>query len=278
MKISGFVLFTTASATLLACAEGNGPNRTVSLSFAGRAASITAPAVFAAPAATSTAADALVITKAQVVLRKVELKTSAEDDCEHNPNPSSCAEFEAGPFLFDIPTDTSIKTEVTVQVPNGTYRELEFQIHKVSSNSPDEAAFRTAHPEFVDQSVRVTGTFNGTAFTFESDVTAVQEMALNPALVVTDSVLSTNLTVRINLGDWFRAADGSVIDPATAGKGGANENVVKDNIRRSLRAFEDRNHDGDDDHGEHEAQDSTGDHSGDGEHGGGSGGHGGDHS
>jgi hypothetical protein len=38
------------------------------------------------------------------------------------------------------------------------------------------------------------------------------------------------------------------VDPATGNKGGANESLVKENIKQSIEAFEDENHDGHDDH------------------------------
>jgi hypothetical protein len=39
------------------------------------------------------------------------------------------------------------------------------------------------------------------------------------------------------------------VDPATANVGLTNEVLVENNIRGTLRAFEDENHDGTDDHG-----------------------------
>jgi hypothetical protein len=245
-------LILVGSIALAGCSDSNAPGHALSLSFAGRSASVAgSSSILAAPAATATTADVLVIDKAQVVVRKIELKSSEEDDCEDQPQSTSCAEIKAGPVLVDVPTTAGAKPEITVVIPAGTYQELEFKIHKVSSSDTADASFRAANPDFVDKSVRVTGTFNGTAFTFESDVTAVQEMDLNPALVVTDSKANTNLTVNFTLDSWFRAPDGSLIDPSTANKGGVNEMLVKSNIRRSLRAFEDEDHNGDDDHDEH---------------------------
>ena len=40
-----------------------------------------------------------------------------------------------------------------------------------------------------------------------------------------------------------------VIDPSTANPGGANEGAVKDNIKHSVKAFRDENHDGDEHNG-----------------------------
>jgi hypothetical protein len=39
------------------------------------------------------------------------------------------------------------------------------------------------------------------------------------------------------------------VDPSTANHSGANEGLVKENIKTSLDAFEDEDHDGTDDHG-----------------------------
>jgi hypothetical protein len=48
---------------------------------------------------------------------------------------------------------------------------------------------------------------------------------------------------------WFRRGDGSLVDPATANKGGANEDLVEENIERSIEGFEDDDRDGRDDSG-----------------------------
>lgn len=49
---------------------------------------------------------------------------------------------------------------------------------------------------------------------------------------------SKNITIQFDLSTWFKSGT-TVINPATANAGGANENVVRNNIRASLRAIED---------------------------------------
>ena len=44
-------------------------------------------------------------------------------------------------------------------------------------------------------------------------------------------------------------AQGNLVDPATANADGPNEELVENNIQRSLNVFEDDDHDGEDDHG-----------------------------
>lgn len=130
----------------------------------------------------------------------------------------------------------------------GTYNEFEFKIHKPEDDDSN-AAFLAAHPDFDGVSIRVTGTWNGTAFTYTSDLDAEQETALVPPLVVTETG-TADFTLFIDIGTWFRFGDGSLIDPSSANKGGANEGTVKSNIENSFQSFEDEDHDGSDDHGE----------------------------
>lgn len=243
---------------LFACAEGTGPGTApkVSLSFATRVPSRSGAAApgyegFSSPASDTLrdGTSTLIITRAQMVLREIELERQEVADCDVEPKPAGCEDFETGPALIDLPLAPGATPQVEVDIPPGTYVEVEFEIHKVSGDDPADAAFRQAHPDFAGKSIRVQGTFNGVSFTYETDLDVEQELDLVPPLVVTDTTTRTNLTIRVVLADWFRSADGKLIDPATANKGGANENLVKENIKRSMKAFEDRDRDGDEQEG-----------------------------
>ena len=100
-------------------------------------------------------------------------------------------------------------------------------------------------------SVQVDGTFNGVGFSFTSDLSAEEEIELSPALAVAESA-TTDLTLLVDLDRWFRNGAGLLVDPATANVGLANESLVESNIRATLHAFEDEDHDGTDDHGGHD--------------------------
>ena len=87
-----------------------------------------------------------------------------------------------------------------------------------------------------------------------------------PPLVVSD-VGTTDITLFIDIGTWFRASDNMLIDPSSANAGGPNESTVENNIRNSFNSFEDEDHDGCDDHGDGDHGDGgngDGDHSGEG--------------
>src|SRR3954470_5585089 len=129
-------------ASLVACAgDSTGPNGaagSVSLSFSATGASTTASRTSLGTATLSNAlvgsssVDALVITKAQLVLARLELQragsqcTSETEAGDDNPSSTeSCAELELAPTVIDLPVNGSVVNELAVAVPAGTYTALE---------------------------------------------------------------------------------------------------------------------------------------------------------
>ncbi len=249
-----------ASATILAAAllgcsgDSAGPAGTgrLTIQLAGRS-SVTAVPTYTA------SADVITITGVQIVARKIRLERAAGtcpatspatgpqagpdagDDDGHGDK--ECAEVRLDPMLLDPPVDATAKAVVTVDLPEGTYRELKIQIHKPTSSSADQA-FLTLHPEFTNISIKVVGTFNGTPFTFTSAVTAEVEIELpKPVIVVAGT--PTALTIQVDLSKWFVASGAGLLNPI-----GTSQQVraqIEQNIRASFHAFEDRDHDGHED-------------------------------
>jgi hypothetical protein len=231
---------------LAACADstGIGGARPVSLSFSTLSMS-PAPAAAARYALVGTA-DPLVITKAQLVFSKSELERAGvtcvgtvelDDD--------SCPDMKMGPMLVTLPLDGTVKTELTVSIPAGSYDEYESDIDAIKSETEgqgnDAAAFLAANPQFRGVSIRVEGTYNGTPFVYTTDVETGLKLAFTPALTVDGA--ANNLTVHVDIPSWFRNGTTS-IDPVSANAGGANKQIVDDNIKRSFKVFEDDDRDG----------------------------------
>jgi hypothetical protein len=245
-------MMTTAAlaALAVACSDGTGPNgnRTVSLSFTtgfGGGAQFSRTGMLDDTLVTN--GDTLIITSAQIVLRNIELKRVDDDGCESlgMDDDDGCEEFSTGPMIVTLPLNGGVATAITIAPDTGSYDEVEFEVHKPESGGDDDAILN-ANPDFDGVSIRVRGSFNGVAFTFESDLDVEQENKLPKPIVVSETTTSTNVTMSVNLDAWFRTAGGSLIDPGTANKGGQNESVVKENIKVSFRAFEDHDRDGDD--------------------------------
>jgi len=243
------LLLPTLAGLIMACSDTGAPTPALSLSFATQA-----PAGVSARIAPSfsiqndtfiVGTNTLIITKAQLVLRNIRLKQRETAACgDSEPRPAGCEEFKAGPIVLDLPLTPGASPQVTVTIPPGTYDKVEFKIHKVSDK---DTAFVAANPTFANKSIHVEGTYNGTAFTFDTDLDVEQEMELATPLVIADTTTSTNLTVRVDVSTWFKTAAGALIDPSTANNGGANNGVVTENIQHSFKAFRDKEHDGGDD-------------------------------
>jgi hypothetical protein len=194
--------------------------------------------------------NTLVITKAQLVARRIELaptsasgcaamQESGDDDAEVE---DGCAAVEVGPTLQDIPVNGSLQTSISASVPAGTYRALEIRIRPISSGNRSSQAFVLAHPEFKDASVRIEGTFNGKAFVFTSSIDTRIETAFSTPLTV--DAANPNVTVAIDLSNWFSDGSGGTLDPSNS----SNAARISANIAGSFHAFEDDDHDGHDDH------------------------------
>ena len=169
-----------------------------------------------------------------------------DEENEDGEEDEGCAPLTAGPVLIDLPLDGTTTVVLDAFVPAGTYKRLQARLHAVKPGDEGVADFLAAHPEFEGISVKVVGVFTdagGTAhdFTFTSDMNVVSK--INFETPVTVDAGTTNLTINVDVGSWFTSGSGAVIDPTNA----ENQNAIEKNIRRSLRAFEDDDHDGDDD-------------------------------
>jgi len=249
MKSIRFVLSLAPAALLLAACDATAPHpmQRINLSTTiGPRASQSAP--FADVIVTGTGGTVR-ITSAKVVLSHVELASDAAcandanddageaDDANETPdqpeanepdtenNDEHDCEVQVDPVTVDLPLDGTTKVILDALVPAGTYTGVRAKL----------------------ESVNVVGVFTdpgGTdhAFTFTSGVEA--ELSVNFASPVTVDANSKNLTVDVDVSTWFKDASGAVLDPTNA----ANQEAIEHAIRASLRAFEDDDHDGHDDH------------------------------
>ena len=235
------LIWLAATAFLGACGSGTGPAGTrVSLSLSGGA-----PGPNLAVVAADTMRDGqneLILSSIEIVLREIGLKRVDVVDCDVEPEPEGCEKFETAAILATIPLDGSTQQVFNIEIDPGEYDRVEFNVHKVSDDVED-AAFRAQYPDLVGTSVRVRGSYNGTEFTFTSDLNEKQEFQLVPPITVTDGT-ATNVTLHLDLSDWFTDASGALVDPVSGNKGGINENMVIDNIRTSIDVFEDGDRDG----------------------------------
>lgn len=202
-------------------------------------------------------ADVLVISQVQLVARKIEFER-VEGSCAA-PTPSSgsesegeqddvesddCPELRLGPLLLDPPLSDGAETTFSVDLPVGRYHEMKLKIHKPTESSGD-AAFLALYPDFLGTSIRVTGTFNGLPFTFNTAITSVVEIEFDTPIDVTVDG-TTNVTLMMDVRGWFLEAGGTaLLNPG--GPNSSARNRIEQNIRASFHAFHDQDSDGHED-------------------------------
>jgi hypothetical protein len=149
--------------------------------------------------------------------------TEAEGD---NNDEHDC-EVQVDPVRVDLPLDGTTKVILDALVPVGTYAGLRARLEDVKVVGVFTDPGGADHP-----------------FTFTSEAEA--ELAVDFPSPVTVGAGTNNLTIDADVASWFKDLSGAVLDPTNA----ANREAIEHSIRASLRAFEDDDHDGHNDHEE----------------------------
>ena len=229
-----------SAAFMAACGDaGTDPGTSVAIKFgtAGSAASPSSAAMFSV--AGGQAGDVaghivgsngeLNLTGIWVIVEEFELEPVEVTDCDIEPEPAGCADFEQEYFFIDVPLNGTTITVVSAPIPDGSYDELEFEVDdvEVDADDPEEQAeadliaalFVTVRNQFPNwpakASMLVTGTWTptgGAAVSFETyfDADIEVEMDLLPMLTVADGIASRELTILLRPDLWFLDADGTV--------------------------------------------------------------------
>jgi hypothetical protein len=141
---------------------------------------------------------------------------------------SGTEEVEVGPFAVDLGADAlagGIHPVFDSDVPAGTYRELRIAIGPVAATT-----MGTPIADLGGRSVVVDGTIDGAPFSFASALSSAQKVEMT--IQVASDGSSRGVTLTVDPHDWFRAADGSRLDPAVD----ANRTAIEDAIRSSIGA------------------------------------------
>ena len=270
--------------TMTACDSGSVDESTsttpLTVSFTTASASSSpAAATLSKRSVSDAAGNALEFTRVEMILEKVEFEREGnanacredrEDDSdgddrddgedpedeEDDGEDDDCEEVETGPFVLDLPlTDSAPQPALTTALPEGRWSEVEFEIEPLDDD--DVTVLNTSVP--VDASIRVEGQFTPAgeapvSFVWIGDVEEEQEIEFEPPVTVTADN-PVNVTFRVDIDDWFRMDDGTLIDPREAIDDSDLEDIVEDNIEDSIEGFQDDDRDGEDDDEDAEDED-----------------------
>ena len=177
-----------------------------------------------------------------------------EEDGEGEEN-----EVKVGPFLIDLTGDQlqgGITQVFDGDVPAGTFNEIRITVAPVAAADAGANAGIVAMKGasvIIDGTI-TEGTTDGgatdagavvTPFSFVSSLHATQKHETD--MIVTVNGTTKNVTLTIDPTGWFKAEDGSRLDPTLT----ANREAIEENIKASIKAFEDEDEDGEDDMDEH---------------------------
>jgi len=179
-------------------------------------------------------ASFVTLTSVRVVIEEVEFENSLGDSLDF--------ELEE-PFVRDLLVGSNIQEIETIQVPFGSYKEMEIEIDELG---PDDGAVYSENPQLQDISIYVEGFLSGDpaqTFVFTTDLEEEQEEEFDPPLVLDENSLSTNVVLTINMDLWFIDENDNFLDPRSP----ANKSKIEGNIKNSIDAFEDDDDDGEKD-------------------------------
>jgi hypothetical protein len=136
-----------------------------------------------------------------------------------------------------------VTAHTMLDVPFGTYKEIEISIDKLEPGNPAEESLIAEHRALADASVAITGRVveDGSAesFTFTAALDRDMEILLDPFLAISEGG-GVRVTIALDLTSWFRDAAGTWLDPRDP----ANRSAIEANIQASFEGFEDANMDG----------------------------------
>jgi hypothetical protein len=273
-KTASLSLFLALAGSLAACSDGSGPSARTQLRLGIASRSASAANSVLSSVLVSDASHTLELKTVELVLRDISLKRVEDGSCPEDDNPQvtgqhdgngggdgdhgdndgdngqrdACESFRIGPFLASLPLAEGVVSGIVTVTPDpGTYDEVRIKIHKPREDSGDPADvdFLAQHPDLKGISIRVTYSLDGGPdLQFTSDLEAKEKIEIPPPGITIDATTTSyDVTVKVDVTKWFVDGSGNVIDPASAGTGGANQELVRNNIRGSFRAFHDDNHD-----------------------------------
>jgi hypothetical protein len=146
----------------------------------------------------------LVIDRARILVSEIEFEGGKEDE----------REAELGSAVIELALDGGPTTVAVESVEAGSYHTLGLELRGG------------------DRCILVTGTYDGTRFTFTSGLSPELEFPLRPQVVVPPDGEAA-VAVTFDLAAWFTDASGAVLDPTD----GANQGAIERRILSSMAAY-----------------------------------------
>ena len=171
------------------------------------------------------------VTRARMLIRNIRFKTESEDSVE----------FKSRPFVADLNLDGTPVTVSVAQVPLGSYDRIEFRIHRLDPDDPEDKPY-VNEQQFADFMAgdryntiiegKTTDQSNAERdFIIRSRDNETQRHFLLPPIQVTPDTKQVEVNLVIDMSAWFVGENGQILDPTDP----RNEDEISDNIKQSIK-------------------------------------------
>ena len=254
MRIATPYLGLLLAATIVGC-SGSGSGSTVAVSTAVKSGPSKLSSV---PTGSGTAKlDNLYLVVKEFELQKAPTEPPGSTGTTGTSNPDDdFEEIETGPYVLEVAvSDTGLQTAIPATVvPPGSYKEIEFEIHRVRSTEKLNIQTTKGGVNLDGLSIVLEGTCTGLATgtppvtppatPFAVTSTMEVEVEYESPFVVAEGD-STNVTLTFDASMWLAGPNGTTLDPCLNDP--AINAMIMANVKASLKAFDDDDRDGEDD-------------------------------
>lgn len=181
--------------------------------------------------------NSLTLDTVELAVREIEWKPASATGCQDtdpatgNTNNDECLELLISPVIMTLPVGVQGGEAARMDARADSFDRVEFEIHKLDSQTQEDVGVLSTHPEFDGLSVRATGSYNGSSFVFEQDLTRGVELDLTSPVTIGSNEEAV-FTVSGKVLDWFLDGNGNLIHPDSASVGTGN--AVADTVRQNI--------------------------------------------
>lgn len=233
-----------AAGAFLACG-GQGGNVSVS---------VKTPATAATAAGGADLGNGISLTEVRMVVRRIDLFTAmpapekapsrGDLEADHGEDHDELPGATFGPFPVDVAGDAlkgGIHPVFDAKVDKGKFTGARIVVNTLPGTFPPDPVLTAM--QALHASIAIDGTIDGKAFQFVTPMRVAQSKA--GPIEIGDG--TKNLTLDVDPRGWFKNETGGRLDPTAQNDRGE----ILENLRCSIRLFEDDDRDGEPDDGDH---------------------------
>lgn len=183
--------------------------------------------------------DEITIDAADIVVRELQVAPEGTE-CEFRSagggtDTDTCSEFNTATTDLTLPTASGDSTLTNVRVPAQTYDRFEVKLEVVDQR--EELQLLNRRPDLQNASVRVVGSFDDGSGAKPFDLLLDTEAGIDVTIsqpITVDVDGQERVVLTVDVGAWFAADDGSLIDPNEATGDGSEAEALETRIEENL--------------------------------------------